>query len=80
MVMYNLKEYSSSHSETTGKVWFYSKDDETNVNNDIDNNNKYKFFEYKIKILENTVAQPAPNSINLILKKWENCCAIKTFT
>ena len=72
MVMYNLKEYSSSHSETTGKVWFYFKDDETNVNNDI--------FEYKIKILGNTVAQPAPNSINLILKKWENCCAIKTFT
>ena len=29
--MYNLIEYSSNHSETTGSLWFYSKDEATNI-------------------------------------------------
>ena len=33
--MYNLIEYSSSYIETTGSLWFYSKDEATNFNGDI---------------------------------------------
>ena len=59
MLMYNLIEYSSNYSETTGSLWFYSKDEVTNFNADITNNNNFKSFEYKAKLLGNTVAQPA---------------------
>ena len=33
--MNNLIEYSSNYSETTGSLWFYSKDEATEFNNDI---------------------------------------------
>ena len=33
MPMFNLIEYSSNYSETTGSLWFYSKDEVTNFNN-----------------------------------------------
>ena len=33
--MYNLIEYSSNHSETTGSSWFYSKDGASNFNSNI---------------------------------------------
>ena len=52
MSMYNLAEYSSNYSETTESLWFYSKDEATNFNADIANNNNFKFFEYKAKSLE----------------------------
>ena len=58
MSMYNLIEYSSNYSETTGNLWFYSKDEATNFNVDIANNN-FKSFEYKAKLLGNTVANRA---------------------
>ena len=32
-ILYNLTEYSSSYSETTGCLWFYFKDKVTNFNN-----------------------------------------------
>ena len=35
--MYNLIEYSSNYFETTGSLWFYSKDEATNFNNDTAN-------------------------------------------
>ena len=35
MQMYNLIEYSSNYSETTGSLWFYSKGEATKFNNDI---------------------------------------------
>ena len=53
--MYNLIEYSSNYSETTKILWFYAKDEATNFNADIANNN-FKFFEYKAKSLGNTEA------------------------
>ena len=64
MPMYNLIEYSSSYSETTGSLWFYSKDEETNFNADIANTNNFKYFMYKAKLLENTEA----DGDNVILK------------
>ena len=47
MPMYNLIEYGSNYSETTGHLWFYEA---TNFNADIANNN-CKSFEYKAKLL-----------------------------
>ena len=40
----------------------------TNFNADISNTNDFKSFKYKAKLLENTVAQPAPNAANGIIK------------
>ena len=44
MPMYNLIEYSSNYSETTGSLWFYFKDEATNFNADITNTNNFKSF------------------------------------
>ena len=55
--MYNLIEYNSNYSETTGSLWFYSKDKATDFNADIVNNNNFKTLKYMAKLLENTVAQ-----------------------
>ena len=56
MPVYNLTEYSSNCSETTGSLWFYSKDEATDFNADIGNDNNFKSFNYKAKLLENTFA------------------------
>ena len=52
--MYNFIEHSSKYSETTGTFWFYSKDQATDFNADVANNNNFKSFEYKVKLLGNT--------------------------
>ena len=70
--MYNLIEYRSNYSETTGKLWFYSKDKATNFDADIANTDELKSFKYKAKLLGNTAAQW--NS-----EKCNNCCAIRIF-
>ena len=43
MPMYNLIEYSyiSNYSETIGSLWFYSKDEATNFNAYITNDNNF---------------------------------------
>ena len=66
MSMYNLIEYSSNYSETTGSLWFYSKDESTDFNADITNDNNFKCFMYKAKLLGNTIAHPVPNHSNEI--------------
>ena len=40
--------------ETTGNLWFFSEDEATNFNADISNDNNFKSFKYKVKLLENT--------------------------
>ena len=62
----HLTKYSSNYSETTGSLWFYSKDKITDFNSGIANTDNFKL--YKAKLLGNTVAQPAPNAANGILK------------
>ena len=69
--MYNLIEYIPDHSETTGSLCFYSKNEGTNFNADIANDNNFKSFMY------NTVAQPAPNAANRILKNATIAVPIK---
>ena len=46
--MYNLIEYSSNYSETTGSLWFYSKDEETNFDANIENTDDFKSFKCKL--------------------------------
>ena len=48
--MYNLIEYSSHYVETTGSLWFYSKDGANTFDDDIVNYNSFKSFEYKAKL------------------------------
>ena len=57
--MYNLIEYASNYSETTGSLWLYLKDKAIDFNADIVNTNDFKSFKYKAKILGNTVADGA---------------------
>ena len=56
MPMYNVIEYSSHYSETTGSLVFYLKDEPTNFNADITSNKKVNSFEYKAKLLGSTGA------------------------
>ena len=51
MPMFNLLEYSSNYSETTGGLWIFSKDLATNSNAGIANTNDLKSFKYKAKLL-----------------------------
>ena len=48
--MYNLIEYSSNYSDTTGSLWFYSKDEATNFNVDIGDNVAFKSSVYRTKL------------------------------
>ena len=63
--MYNLIEYSSNYSEKIISLWFHSKDEATNFNADIANDNHFKSFKYKAKLVENTFSQDATISVSL---------------
>ena len=73
MPMYNLIEHNSNYSKTTGSLWFYSKDEATDFNADIANNN-FKSFDYKAKLLGNTEADGnnriPKNAIIAVLLKY----------
>ena len=44
MLLYNLIEYSSNYSDTTGSLWFCSKDEAANFNNDFVKIDNFKSF------------------------------------
>ena len=71
--MYKLIEYSTDYSETIGNLWFSSKDQVADFNADVVNNNNFKSFKYKAKLLGSTVAQ-ADNAANVILKMQQLLC------
>ena len=50
MQMYNLKEYSNSYSKTSGSLWQYYKDEQS------DNLASSESFKSKVKKTENTTA------------------------
>ena len=79
MPMYNLIEYNSHYSEITGSLWFYSKEEATDFDADIANDDNFKSFKYKANLLGSTAAWLPPNDANGTLKKWNNCCDVKTF-
>ena len=68
MPMHNVIEYSPNYSVTTGRLWFYSKDESNSFKNNFANTNNFKTFKYKAKLLEKTVAQHVPNAANRILR------------
>ena len=47
----NLLEYNSNYSDTTGSLWFYSKDGANNNHDDIVYGNNFKSFKYKTKLV-----------------------------
>ena len=49
----------SNYSEKIGSLWFYSKNEATNFNGDIESTNNFKYFKYKAKLLGNTVLDGA---------------------
>ena len=53
MPIYNLIEYNLNYSDTDGNLWFYSKDEATDFNNDIAYTVILKSFKYKAKFLGN---------------------------
>ena len=71
--MYSLIEYNSNYSETAGSLWFNSKNEATNFNAYIANNNNFKFFEYQAKFLGNIEADGA----NGILKNVTTVVPLK---
>ena len=75
MSIYKLMQYSYNYSKTTPSLWSYPIDEATNFNGGIANNHNLKSFDYKTKLLRNTVADGA----NEILRKCSNCCSIKIF-
>ena len=75
--MYNLIEYSSNYSETTARLWIYSKDEATDFNNNIASTGNFKSFKYKAKLLGNTEVQPNPNNANGILKTATTAVPLK---
>ena len=79
MPMYNLIEYGSNCSETTGSLWFYSKDEATNFNADIVHDNNFKSFEYLAQLLGNTASQ-VDNAANGILKNATIAVPLKYLT
>ena len=48
-----------NYSDRTGSLWLYSKDETTNFNADIADDNNFKRFGYKAKLLTNAVANGA---------------------
>ena len=54
MQMYNLLESSSNCFDKTGSLWLYSKDKATNCNADVADDNNFKLFSCKAKLLGNT--------------------------
>ena len=73
MPIYKFIEYNSSYSNTTGSLWFYSKDEANNFDTDIMNTNAFKHFQCKTKVLGKT----AVDAKKFNFRKCKNCSAIK---
>ena len=54
--MHILLEYSSNYSDTTVSFWFYSKDEATNFDANIEDDDAIKSLKYQPKLLGNTEA------------------------
>ena len=68
MPMYNFLEYYSNYSDTTDIFWFYSKDEGTHFNADIEKNVAFKPFVCKTKLVGRIEAQTTPDNKYRFLK------------
>ena len=64
--MYNVIEYSSNYSDTTGRLWYDTEDVATNFDSDIAKN-VFKSFKYKDKLLESTVVDGNNSILNAVI-------------
>ena len=55
MSVYYVLEYSLNYSDTTGSLLFYSKDEATNLDGNIEENDDSKSFKHKTKLIGSTV-------------------------
>ena len=69
-VIYNFLEYNSNYSDTTGSLWFFSKDDAANFNDNITDDDNIKYFMYKTELTGATNA-------NGLLEECDKCCVKK---
>ena len=53
MLMYDLLEYSLCYSDKAGNLWFYSKDKAANFDANIEDNDNFKSFRYKPRLIGN---------------------------
>ena len=74
MPMYNLIECISNYSETTGSLWFYFQHEIIDFNAGIANDEDFKSYKYKAKLLRNSCRWSEWN-----FKKCNNSCAIQIF-
>ena len=56
--MYKLLEYSLDYSDTAGS-FFYAKDEAIHFNGNVSEDNAFKIFKFKAKLLENGKADGA---------------------
>ena len=75
--MYNLIEYNSNYSETTGSFLFSSKDEAIDFDNNVANTDDFKSLKYKAKLLGNTEAKPNENNASGILKNATTTVPLK---
>ena len=65
-------EYSANYCDTTGSLWFYSKDETDNFDADIRNTHAFKTSKEKGLLIDNTVAY----GNNSILKMHLLLCSL----
>ena len=62
--MYNLIEYSNNHSDTSGSLWGFKRDDAVN-NADVTNDDNTPSFKYKSNLITNTEANGTINGVKI---------------
>ena len=74
MPMYNLTEYNTNYSKTSGSLWKYDRDEAiSGTEGNVDYSIKYsKNFDYKTS---NAGRLEGDNTE----KKYQNCCTTETF-
>ena len=71
MPMYNLIECISNYSETTGSLWFYFQHEIIDFNAGIANDEDFKSYKYKAKLLGNTAADGVNGNLrNATIAVW----------
>ena len=68
--MYNMLEFSSTYSDTTGSLWFYSKDEAIDFNKAFSNTDYFDFFKHTNRLVQATVAWNLENVTTAVPFKY----------
>ena len=69
-----------NYSDATCSLWFYSKNEATDINIDIGDNVAFKSFMYKTKLVPETDVQLATNKINGIIENLTIAVSLKNLS